>query len=154
MTAISKKDRKATLDKTDGRCAYCGELLGKKWQVDHVYPVMRSANGDYISQLHSIENFLPACSPCNISKGRMALDDWRGWLKKHIDSLNAYNATYRTVKRFGLIEEKPIEIVFYFEKIGIPLTDIKTLMDVPAAEEELEFGWFDGSGERIGEAME
>lgn len=52
----------------DNRCAYCrsaGPL-----QKDHVIPLTRGGR-------HSIGNLLPACKPCNSSKNRKLLVEWR-----------------------------------------------------------------------------
>lgn len=34
---------------------------------------------------------MPACPPCNISKGSMGLEYWRTWLTGHVTSLNSYH---------------------------------------------------------------
>ena len=51
-----------------GPCAYCG--LGGKMTLDHVVPIQRGG-------AHSIGNLLPACGPCNFSKGKKLLIEWK-----------------------------------------------------------------------------
>lgn len=53
----------------DGRCAYCGDRT--ELQKDHVVPISRGGR-------HAIGNILPACRPCNSSKGNRLLVEWGG----------------------------------------------------------------------------
>lgn len=50
-------------------CAYCGSE--ENIEVDHVVPLSRGG-------LHSSDNLVPACRPCNRSKGARTLDEWSG----------------------------------------------------------------------------
>lgn len=59
---------------------------------------------------------MPACPPCNISKGAMELEVWRNWLAKHVESLNRYHPIYRAAKAYGLVQETGAPVVFYFER--------------------------------------
>lgn len=57
---------------TGGACAYCGDSLSAtEAQVDHVDP----RGPDCVS------NYLPACGPCNSSKGRKSLEDYRTFIE-------------------------------------------------------------------------
>jgi hypothetical protein len=48
---------------SEGKCSYCLEFVGvDKLTMDHVIPFSRGGP-------HSIENVVPACLPCNCSKG-------------------------------------------------------------------------------------
>lgn len=49
-------------------CAYCGDLAE---HLDHVVPL--SKGGDDIES-----NIVPACAPCNLSKGAKTLAEWAG----------------------------------------------------------------------------
>lgn len=61
----------AVLAKTSGRCAYCGRDLDVcGFVVDHVHP-------QALGGRHEVENLLPACSPCNTSKGKKTLEQFR-----------------------------------------------------------------------------
>ncbi|WP_238587119.1 hypothetical protein [Pseudomonas veronii] len=59
---------------------------------------------------------MPACAPCNISKGGQTLEGWRAWIAGHINSPNSYHPIYRLAKSYGLIAEIGAPVVFYFEK--------------------------------------
>ena len=131
---LTKAQRETVRQMFDGRCAYCGEPLPDRWHADHVEPVIRAlltkraADGRYklVSgpphrpERDVIENFMPSCPPCNISKHSMSLEVWRGWLAGHVNSLNAYTPIYRLAKRYGLIQETGAPIVFYFERAAAP----------------------------------
>lgn len=129
---LTKTQREQVRQMFDGRCAYCGEPLPERWHVDHVEPVIRdlvikeTARGTYRlacgkpsrPDLDVIENFMPSCPPCNISKHSMTLEVWRGWLAGHIKSLNAYHPIYRLAKKYGLVQETAAPVVFYFERVA------------------------------------
>ena len=61
-------------DGKTGRCYYCGKAISFKnygrvgekgaWEVDHFIPESRGG-------IHSFENWVPACVPCNTEKGDM-----------------------------------------------------------------------------------
>ncbi len=126
---LTKKQREALKQKYDGHCAYCGEILGDRWHADHLKAVWRKmavqeGSGRLVptGELHkpehdTLENIMPACAPCNISKGPMDLEVWRDWLTGHIVSLNKFHPVYRMVKRFGLVQETGIPVIFYFEQV-------------------------------------
>jgi 5-methylcytosine-specific restriction endonuclease McrA len=118
---LSKSEREAVRLMFDGRCAYCGEELGARWHVDHVEPVIR---GDWLGKpperpdRHRADNFMPACARCNISKGSLKLEFWRGWIKGHVTSLNRHHSIYRVVKSFGLVVEVDAPVEFHFERVA------------------------------------
>jgi len=68
----SEDDLNYIYDKTGGYCYYCGKKIdwsnygahGEKgaWTVDHMLPVSRGGT-DHMN------NLVPACIPCNSSKG-------------------------------------------------------------------------------------
>lgn len=66
---ISASDWQRTLQRWGGACAYCGQRP-VQIQMDHVVPLARGG-------AHSIGNILPACPPCNMSKGAKLLTEWR-----------------------------------------------------------------------------
>ncbi|KVN20693.1 MULTISPECIES: DNA methyltransferase [unclassified Burkholderia] len=65
-----------------------------------------------------LENFMPACAPCNIDKHAMPLEAWRAKLSRTLDVLNRSYPTYRHARRFGLLTETPAPIIFYFERVA------------------------------------
>lgn len=129
---LTKAQREQVRQMFDGRCAYCGEPLPERWHADHMEPVIRdlvikeTARGTYRltsgkpsrPDLDVIENFMPSCPPCNISKHSMTIEVWRGWLAGHINSLNAYHPIYRLAKKYGLVQETAAPVVFYFERVA------------------------------------
>lgn len=116
---LKKAEREQVRLKYGGRCAYCGNKLGQRWHADHFAPVIRLPGDRVAEQLqnHNFANMMPACVPCNLSKSRMQLEDWRRWLTGHVSSLNQYHPIYRLAKAYGLIAETGAEVVFYFERV-------------------------------------
>lgn len=117
---LSKMQRAGVYAMFGGRCAYCGSMLGDRWHADHVEPVLRQGwmgKPALAPENHRLGNFMPACAPCNISKGRMTLDVWRGWILGHVRSLNQHHSIYRIVKAFGLVTETDDPVVFHFETV-------------------------------------
>lgn len=122
---LTKSQRQSVFDKYGGRCAYCGCELPTRWHADHLLPVERElvvrgsrlvASGNALRpENHCIENMMPACPPCNISKHSLSLDGWRKWLEGHVRSLNAHNTPYRLAKAYGLLVETGKSVQFYFE---------------------------------------
>jgi 5-methylcytosine-specific restriction endonuclease McrA len=56
----------AKLAEYEGRCAYCGDAATQR---DHVIPLVRGGS-------HTLDNLVPACGPCNRSKGDKLLNEW------------------------------------------------------------------------------
>jgi 5-methylcytosine-specific restriction endonuclease McrA len=50
----------------DGACAYCD---GVAEHIDHVHPISRGG-------ADAPHNLVPACAPCNLSKGAKTLAEW------------------------------------------------------------------------------
>lgn len=123
VVGLKKSDREAVRIKFGGKCAYCGNGLPEKWHADHLEPIQRGVSGALTGRAflhpdrHRIDNLMPACPPCNISKGSMGLEVWREWLAGHVRSLNAHHKIYRMVKAYGLVQETGAPVVFYFERI-------------------------------------
>ena len=61
-------------DQFEGRCAYCGGL--GPLTADHRTPLSRPE----LQPTNDIGNILPACRPCNSSKGRKTEREFREWL--------------------------------------------------------------------------
>lgn len=66
---VSFADWTRTINRHKGCCAYCG-ALPDKLHMDHVVPLSRGG-------AHAVGNMLPACEPCNLSKGAKLLVEWR-----------------------------------------------------------------------------
>lgn len=118
---LTKAQRAELKQKFGGHCAYCGELLGDKWHADHLVAVRRNGDGTCLNPEHDcIENFMPACAPCNHNKRSMSLEKWRELLSHYRDVQVIRDCSQiRHLIRFGLIEIKPNPVVFYFERCEV-----------------------------------
>ena len=128
-----KINRQEVYNKCGGHCAYCGEEITiKEMQVDHIIPV--SFFSDHIennkrvpkflshlkgTDVNHIDNLFPSCRVCNKWKSAFDLEFFRSELSEQVRRLNDYSSNYRIAKRYGLISEVNIPIVFYFEKISM-----------------------------------
>lgn len=119
--------RKAIWDKSGGKCWYCGcDLPEKGWHVDHVEPIYRklryskdrglfTTNECDRPERDNDDNKVPTCASCNIQKGSLPLEHFRNKIAGFINSLNLYHTQYAVAKRYGLIQETPQAVVFWFE---------------------------------------
>jgi 5-methylcytosine-specific restriction endonuclease McrA len=127
--AISKKTREQVFNKCNGKCAYCGNPLEKGWHVDH-FEAKRRINewdsekrkfiytgNDYNEAKDHIGNYMPSCASCNINKHSMSLEEFRDLIQNFVNSLNKTSVQYKIAKRYGLLQETPKPVVFYFETI-------------------------------------
>lgn len=83
--------RKNLFAKYGGRCAYCGHVLPQRgWHRDHIEPILRhrgkrwtfsGRNGCSNPAGHRADNIVAACAACNLDKGNMDLETWRGSLR-------------------------------------------------------------------------
>lgn len=113
------KKRKAIWNKSNGKCWYCGcDLPEKGWHADHFEPVVRNlSSGEYeYPERDNPDNLVPSCASCNRVKSSMPLESFRAIIQGFVNSLNRDSTQYKFAKRYGLIEEKPIKIKFWFEK--------------------------------------
>jgi len=123
----SKKDRKIIHDKYNGRCAYCGDPLRKGWHVDELLPVRRNNKWDTKKrqwvwdgtykhpERFNIDNQMPSCPSCNINKHSMSLETFRASIQGFMKHLNEVNTQYKIAKRYGLVRETDLSVIFYFE---------------------------------------
>ena len=117
-----KINRQEVYDKCGGHCGYCGkDITIKQMQVDHIKPLYRN---DKVTTLEvwgvergtdDFENLIPSCARCNRWKSTFSVEMFRKEIELQIRRLNDYNNNYRMAKDFGLIEEKCIPVIFYFE---------------------------------------
>lgn len=133
--ALSKKDRKAVWNKSDGVCWYCGENLPEKgWHADHFVPILRESvyirdNSKPIATLKAVNtgkslrphhdklsNIVPSCAPCNLFKAAFDVEFFRQEIEAQIERVRQSSSGYRIAERMGLIEAKPRRVVFWFEK--------------------------------------
>lgn len=117
--AFTKKTREEVYAKYGGRCAYCGERIDlKDMQIDHFIPIRRNYPDNWLRGprgTDDITNLMPSCRACNFRKGMDNIEQFRDNLEHGLVCCNR-DFTYRMMVRYGLIEERPHRIVFYFEK--------------------------------------
>lgn len=110
-----KPNRQQVHSKYNGHCAYCGIPIEiKDMQVDHLIPQWLVSITNY-DEIHCHENHMPSCRSCNNYKSGNPLESFRNAVANQITVLRRDRPTFRLAERFGLIECKPKEIVFYFE---------------------------------------
>lgn len=101
-------DREKVRAKYGGRCAYCGDLLGDRFQIDHIDP-------KYIGGKDDLENLNPSCARCNNWKQTFSIEQFRNEIQRQTERLAKYQSGYRLAKDFGLILETGVPIKFWFE---------------------------------------
>jgi 5-methylcytosine-specific restriction endonuclease McrA len=117
---MKKADRQKVFDKYGGRCAYCGCELTKGWHVDHFKPIVRDwIKGGCDRPENKCEtNYMPSCASCNIMKSSETLEAFRNKIAAFVNSLNQYHTQYKFAKRYKLVTETNIPVVFYFETLN------------------------------------
>jgi len=120
---LNKVQREQVRMKFGGRCAYCGHNLPERWHADHLIAVERESWGKDKGMMlrpenDTIENMMPSCPPCNISKHRLSIEEWRKWLAGHMRSLNEHHSIYRLMLSYGCVVETGKPITFHFERVG------------------------------------
>ncbi|ABL71798.1 HNH endonuclease [Paracoccus denitrificans] len=125
----SKRQKEALRAKFGGRCAYCGQMMDKM-HADHVQPVIRITTDPWGNRLpasecrmvkadrNTVDNMMPACGPCNISKGGHTLEGWRDLLARSAEIVAREKSIFRAGVRFGLISVTEKPVVFYFEEVA------------------------------------
>lgn len=122
---MKKKVRQEVFNKYEGRCAYCGDKLGKGWHVDHIEPIVRDwVKGGCEKPNEDISNLNPSCPSCNIQKNSYTLEQFRENIKAFVLSLNKYNTQYKFAKKYGLVIEVNLDVVFYFEMVEKIMKDM------------------------------
>ena len=115
---MNPKLRDRVKNKTQGRCAYCGnELPPKGWHVDHMEPIFRGWEkrperaGDDVES-----NMIAACRRCNLWKKTLTIEQFRSEITKQGERLRRNVAPFRLAEDFGIVEcvDKPVR--FYFEQ--------------------------------------
>ena len=126
FTMTKVEEREFVFNKYGGKCAYCGDPLEKGWHKDHIEAIERKHQWDRKArkwkvvgmskpELDTIDNLNPSCPSCNINKHSMTIEQFRKQIKRFVSSLNKRSTQYKIAKRYGLVEETEIDVVFYFE---------------------------------------
>ena len=111
---IKQDVRKKVFEKFDGRCAYCGCKISLDYrkkngmEVDHIHPVDRGGGNE-------TENLFPACKQCNFYKSVFFVDEFREQLRT-LHKRIAKPFICRLGLKYGIIQLKPFDRKFYFEK--------------------------------------
>jgi len=117
---MNKETRKFIHEKYNGHCAYCGiKMTIKEMQVDHLVSQFhfkfKMAEKYTDKELNDIENLMPSCRVCNKWKSCHSVEHFRFEIQEQLKRLNEYSSNFRLAKKYGLVEEKPQSILFYFE---------------------------------------
>lgn len=125
---LSKEKRAEVYAKYNGRCAYCGkEIELKDMQVDHVTAYGQSVYGndlDHINEMindgsiDNIENLMPSCRACNYYKNINGIEGFRERILNQLSHTCIGTFQARLAMQYGIIEYKPWDGKFYFEKIN------------------------------------
>lgn len=141
-----KRIRELVYNKYGGHCAYCGKKIDiKDMQIDHFKPILRGWSDKYINDSNEnydeyvrvhrllqypilpfekykitrgkddISNYMPACRSCNFRKGTSDIETLRKEIGLQAERLMA-TFQGRMSAAYGLIQYKPHEIKFYYEK--------------------------------------
>jgi 5-methylcytosine-specific restriction endonuclease McrA len=124
---MKKEIRRIVFDKYGGKCAYCGCDLVKGWHVDHIEPIVRDSKWNKekgrFNQIgtcsqpenENLENYNPSCASCNVQKNSFTIEQFRKNISQFVNSLNSYSTQYKFAKRYGLVIETKMDVMFYFE---------------------------------------
>lgn len=116
---LTKQQREELKQKYGGRCAYCGDELGKRWHADHMDPVYRVRGKAHFTHRDTLENLAPACAPCNLYKSVYTVEQFRRNIAETV-RIVASQTCYRFAHKYGLVQETGVKVEFYFERMGIP----------------------------------
>lgn len=127
---MNKKERQIVFEKYGGKCAYCGCELTGKWQADHLIPQSNFKScilnkirvPAYLRHLEPhdcdhIDNMMPACCSCNNFKSTFHLELFREEIAAQVGRFRKYHPTFRLAERYGLVQEIPVQVKFYFETL-------------------------------------
>jgi len=136
-------DRQKVWEKCEGHCGYCGEAIAiNDMQVDHIWPQNRAHQIPGLA-IHDHKNLMPACRVCNNWKSTYTVELFRLQIIDQVKQLRQRSANYRMAKRYGLIEETGLKVVFYFENRQTAACEMlrETVRDVAKAQTQTELDW-------------
>ena len=113
---MTKVKRIETYDKYGHRCAYCGKPIEfKDMQVDHLTP-QRMLYGIDRQHADCSENLMPSCRRCNHYKRAHSLERFRELLLTLHERVREIYIC-KVAEDYGIIEVKPWDGKFYYEKV-------------------------------------
>lgn len=111
---MKKELREKVYQKFNGHCAYCGKKINySDMQVDHYWPHLNGSIPKDIS--NEFKNLMPSCQRCNHYKRAWKPEDFRDLINK-LDEKIKKTYLAKVAIDFGIIEFKPFNGIFYFEK--------------------------------------
>ena len=117
-----KLNREEVYKKCFGKCGYCGnEITIKQMQVDHIIPIFRGWKDEELERYNmtrgtdDFDNLLPTCVRCNKWKSSHTLEQFRKEIELQFERLKRDSPGYRLGLDYGLIQEFPKKVIFYFE---------------------------------------
>jgi|GEM_PF-1557910 len=131
---LSKADRASILDKSNGRCWYCGtNLTGTKWQADHFHPIIRYGDGKCAyPQLDTMANMVPSCAPCNNYKLSASVEVFRRNVAEQERLTLQASTGLRMLNRMNRVTFSQDPVKFWFEESGLSVPDIYEILGVSA----------------------
>ena len=131
---LSKIDRELILNKSNGRCWYCGiNLVGTKWQADHFHPIIRYGDGKCAyPQLDTMDNMVPSCAPCNNYKLSASIEVFRSNVAEQERLTMKASSGLRMLNRIGRVIFSQEPVRFWFEDSGFSVPDIYEILGVSA----------------------
>lgn len=115
---MTKQKREELRQMFGGKCAYCGNALGKVFHADHVAPIYRgwiSSSRPKRAGEDVPENLFPACPRCNIRKATHSVEDFRREISLQAVRLRRDSSSFRIAEDFGIIKYTARPVVFWFE---------------------------------------
>lgn len=129
-----QEEREFIYSKHKGRCAFCGTGLEDKWHISPIIPTetVITETGNLKKINNEVENKLPSCVACNLSRIQlshgektMTLDKFKASLLFSFETMLKENPDYKKAIRYGLITETKKKIIFYFESCEVTGHDWK-----------------------------
>ena len=68
--------------------------------------------------LHTVDNMVPACPPCNMFKSTHSIEAFRKHIENLPDILDTYSVKYRNAIRFNMLQDMREPVTFWFEEEG------------------------------------
>jgi len=77
---VKKKIKGQIFSKTEGHCAYCGQILNpfNEWTIDHKTPQKQGGNDE-------LENLFPCCKSCNSAKKDRTIEEFREYIEGYYE---------------------------------------------------------------------